>query len=45
MQNFLSRLDYPGKDQQVVSGADPLIVGSPKHVLREDIGIDDWSGA
>ena len=44
MQNFLSRLDYPGKDQQVVSGSDPLIVGSPKHVLRDDI-VDDWSAA
>ena len=45
MQNFLSRLDYPGKDQQVVSGSDPLIVGSPKHVLRDDIQLDDWSAA
>ena len=45
MQNFLSRLEYPGKDQQVVSGSDPLIVGSPKQVLHDDIALDGWSAA
>ena len=45
MQNFLSRLDYPGKDPTVVTGSDPLIVGSPKQVLREDVHLDDWSGS
>ena len=45
MQNFLSRLDYPGKDPTVVTGSDPLIVGSPKQVLREDVHLDDWPGS
>lgn len=42
MQHFLSNLDYPGKDSDVVVGPDPLIVGSPKAILREDIHLDDW---
>ena len=42
MQHFLSNLDYPDKDYDVVVGSDPLIVGSPAQVLREDIHLDDW---
>jgi len=42
MQHFLCHLDYPGKDLDVVSGFDPLVVGSPKQVLREDINLNDW---
>ncbi len=42
MQHFLSKLSYPDKDTDVVSGADPLIVGSPKQVLHKDIKLDDW---
>ncbi len=36
MQHFLSTLDYPNKNQSVVSGADPLIVGSSAHVIGRD---------
>ena len=42
MQHFLSQLDYPGKDNEVVTGSDPLIVGSPKQILRADVHLDDW---
>ncbi len=42
MQHFLSKLDYPNKDLDVVNGPDPLIVGSPKQVLHKDINLDDW---
>lgn len=42
MQHFLSQLDYPEKDQEVVIGCDPLIVGSPKQILRDDVHLDDW---
>lgn len=42
MQHFLSELDYPDKDQAVVSGPDPLIVGSPSQVLHKDLHLDDW---
>jgi len=42
MQHFLSNLSYPDKDLAVVTGADPLIVGSPKQVLHKDIKFDDW---
>src|SRR5690606_16821360 len=37
MQHFLSNLDYPEKDLDVVTGPDQLIVGSPKQVLKKDI--------
>lgn len=30
MQHFLSSLDYPDKDDSVVTGPDPLIVGCPR---------------
>jgi polyphosphate kinase 2 len=36
MQHFLSHLDYPGKDEHVVRGPDPLIVGSSEHVISKD---------
>ena len=42
MQDFLSRLDYPDKDLDVVSASDPLIVGSPSQVIRKDVHLDDW---
>ena len=42
MQHFLSSLDYTNKDADVVTGYDPLVVGSPAQVLREDIHLDDW---
>jgi polyphosphate kinase 2 len=43
MQHFLHSLDYPNKNRDVVSGYDPLIVGSPDQVLREDVHLDDWA--
>ena len=36
MQHFLAELDYPDKDQHVVHGPDPLIVGSSAHVISKD---------
>jgi polyphosphate kinase 2 len=42
MQHFLSQLNYPAKDTSVVAGYDPLLVGSPAQVLREDIHLDGW---
>ncbi|MEH6519081.1 MAG: polyphosphate kinase 2 [Halioglobus sp.] len=42
MQHFLSKLDYPEKESDIVVGADPLIVGSPKSILRADVHLDDW---
>lgn len=32
--HFLSSLDYPNKDNDVIIGVDPLIVGSTQHVVR-----------
>ena len=34
MQHFLRSLDYPGKDHQIVTGPDPLIVSTAQHVLH-----------
>jgi polyphosphate kinase len=34
LQHFLSTLDYPNKDMEVVVGCDPLIVGSTVHVVN-----------
>lgn len=34
MRHFLSTLDYPGKDADVVGEADPLIVGQAHHVIH-----------
>ena len=42
MQDFLSKLDYPDKDLEVVTAPDPLIVGSPSQVIRKDVHLDDW---
>ena len=42
MQHFLSCLNYPDKDQEVVTGPDPLIVGSPSQVIRKDVHLDAW---
>ncbi|MEH6580823.1 MAG: polyphosphate kinase 2 [Halioglobus sp.] len=42
MQHFLSQLDYPEKEPDVVTGSDPLIVGSPRLILREDVHLDNW---
>ena len=42
MQHFLSRLEYPDKDYSVVTGPDPLIVGSPSQVIRKDVHLDAW---
>ncbi len=42
MQHFLSHLEYPGKDRDVVFEADPLIVGSPSQVIRKNIHLDIW---
>ena len=36
MQHFLSALDYPDKDTNVVHGPDPLIVGTPSLVIEKD---------
>ena len=36
MQHFLSRLDYPDKDDDVVTGADPLLVGPATRVVSRD---------
>ena len=36
MQFFLSRLDYPDKDQEVVTGPDPLIVEPATAVVSRD---------
>ena len=42
MQHFLSKLDYPDKNLNVVTAPDPLIVGSPSQVIRKDVHLDDW---
>jgi len=39
LQHFLSALPYPNKDTHIVSGPDPLIVGSSAHVIGLDPGI------
>lgn len=36
MQHFLSRLDYPNKNERVLHGPDPLIVGTPSQVIAKD---------
>ena len=36
MQHFLSQLDYPDKNEHVVHGPDPLIVGTPSQVIEKD---------
>ena len=39
MQHFLSILPYDNKDRTVVTGPDPLIVGSSAHVIGTDLHI------
>ncbi|WP_298847342.1 polyphosphate kinase 2 [uncultured Ruegeria sp.] len=34
MRHFLSTLDYPGKDHEIVDEPDPLIVGQAHHVIH-----------
>lgn len=36
MQHFLTTLPYPNKDESVVVGPDPLIVGTTAHVIGND---------
>ncbi|HRD74956.1 MAG TPA: polyphosphate kinase 2 [Hyphomicrobiaceae bacterium] len=36
MQHFLAILDYPAKNQALIRGPDPLIVGSSAHVIGRD---------
>jgi len=36
MQYFLSAIPYPNKNKRVVTGPDPLIVGSTEHVIGRD---------
>lgn len=36
MQHFLSNLEYPDKDLNVVQGPDPLLVGIPSQVIEKD---------
>ncbi len=41
MQHFLSALAYPNKDRAIVTGPDPLIVGTTEHVIGRDHHIID----
>ncbi len=34
MRHFLASLDYPDKDESIVKGPDPLIVGQASHVIN-----------
>ena len=36
MQHFLATMPYPNKDLSIVSGWDPLIVGTTEHVIGRD---------
>ena len=36
MQHFLSSLEYPDKNEHVLHGPDPLIVGTSSHVIEKD---------
>jgi len=36
MQHFLTALDYPKKDEHIVHGPDPLIVGPSSQVIEKD---------
>ena len=38
MKHFLSTIDYPGKDLEVVGAPDPLIVGHASQVLGQGPG-------
>jgi polyphosphate kinase 2 len=39
MQHFLTSLNYPNTNRKLVTGPDPLIVGSTSHVIGRDDGI------
>ncbi|MBV9251036.1 MAG: polyphosphate kinase 2 [Acetobacteraceae bacterium] len=39
MQHFLASLPYPRKDPAVLTGPDPLIVGTTEHVIGRDMHI------
>ena len=41
MRHFLSSLPYPRKDEAIVGGPDPLIVGTTDHVIGRDNHIID----
>ena len=36
MQHFLSTLPYPDKDKELITGPDPLLVGSSNHVISKN---------
>ena len=36
LQHFLNSLDYPDKNEHIVRGPDPLIVGTPSQVIEKD---------
>jgi polyphosphate kinase 2 len=42
MMHFLDSLNYPDKNRDVVTGPDPLIVGSPSQVLVKDKHLEFW---
>jgi polyphosphate kinase 2 len=44
MQHFLAALDYPDKNEPLVTGADPLIVGSPAQVIIKEKHLVEWPG-
>ncbi|RMF34472.1 MAG: polyphosphate kinase 2 [Alphaproteobacteria bacterium] len=39
MQHFLSSVEYPDKDHEIVGRPDPLIVGGARHVVHQDTHI------
>ena len=39
MQHFLASLDYADKDAKIVTGPDPLIVGTASQVVGSDMAI------
>jgi len=45
MQHFLSRLGYPDKDAEVVTGPDPLIAGPATRVVSRDQPMADAPGS
>ena len=45
LQFFLARLEYPDKDEVVVTGPDPLIAGSAAGIVDRDRPVTDGPGA
>jgi polyphosphate kinase len=39
LQHFLTTLPYPTRDDSIIAGPDPLIVGATAHVIGRDAGI------